>query len=134
MTKYSDNYSDTSRSSRQFKRDDVPADEAGLIVNNSQSLKYKAAIARKTETAMNVNNVVNSSVKKHKNSRSIKTFKQFLEITRNLIKDCILLSAENSAKFEITDANFHVSIIILSTKDNVNLTKQLRDGFRRSVY
>ena len=97
-------------------------------------MKYKAAIARKTENAMNVNNVVNSSVKKHKNSRSIKTFKQFLEITRNLIKDCILLSAENSAKFEITDANFHVSIIILSTKDNVNLTKQLRDGFRRSVY
>ena len=83
---------------------------------------------------MNVNKVVNSSVKKHKTSRSIKTFKQFLEITRNLIKDCILLSAKNSAKFEITDANFHVPIITLSTKDNVNLTKQLKDEFKRSVY
>ena len=134
MTKYNDNYSDTSRSSRQFKRDDVPTDEAGLIANNSQSFKYKAAIARKTGNAMNVNNVVNSSVKKHKTSRSIKTFKQFLEITRNLIKDCILLSAKNSAKFEITDANFHVPIITLSTKDNVNLTKQLKDKFKRSVY
>ena len=32
-------------------------------------------------------------------------------------------SAENSAKFEITDA-----------KDSVNLTKQLSEGFKRSVY
>ena len=32
------------------------------------------------------------------------------------------------------DANLHVSIVTLSTKDNVNLTKQLSDGFKRSVY
>ena len=28
----------------------------------------------------------------------------------------------------------HVSIVIVSTKDNVNLTKQLSDGFKRPVY
>ena len=52
----------------------------------------------------------------------------------NWIEDCILSSAENSAKFEITDAKLHVLIVILSTKDSVNLTKQLNEGFKRSVY
>ena len=32
------------------------------------------------------------------------------------------------------DTKLHVLIVILSTKDNVNLTKQLNDGFKRSVY
>ena len=40
----------------------------------------------------------------------------------------------NSSKFEITDAKLHVPIITLSTKDSVNLTKQLSEGFKRSVY
>ena len=42
--------------------------------------------------------------------------------------------AMNSAKFKITDPKLHVPIVTLSTKDNVNLTKQLSDGFKRSVY
>ena len=32
------------------------------------------------------------------------------------------------------DAKLHVPIITLSTKDNVNLIKQLGDGVKRSVY
>ena len=32
------------------------------------------------------------------------------------------------------DAKLHVLIVTLSTKDNVNLTKQISDGFKRSVY
>ena len=52
----------------------------------------------------------------------------------NWIEFCILSSAGNSAKFEITDAKLHVPIVTLSTKDSVNLTKQLSEGFKRSVY
>ena len=40
----------------------------------------------------------------------------------------------NYPKFEITDAKLHVSIVTLYTKDRVNLTKQLSEGFKRSVY
>ena len=36
--------------------------------------------------------------------------------------------------FEITTTKLYVSILTLSTKDSVNLTKQLNDGFKRSVY
>ena len=51
----------------------------------------------------------------------------------NWIEDCILSSSGDSAKFEITDAKLHVPIVTLSTKDSVNLTKQLSEGFKRSV-
>ena len=43
-------------------------------------------------------------------------------------------SDENSAKFEITDAKLNVPIVNLTTKDSVNLTKQLRERFKRSIY
>ena len=46
----------------------------------------------------------------------------------------ILSSDWNSTKFKIMDAKLHVPIVTLSTKDNVNLTKKLSDGFKRSVY
>ena len=52
----------------------------------------------------------------------------------NWIENCILSSAGNSAKFEITDAKLHVIIVTLSTKNNVNRKKQLSEGFKRSVY
>ena len=37
LIEYSDNYWDTSGSLWHFKRDEVPANNADLIVNNSQS-------------------------------------------------------------------------------------------------
>ena len=43
-------------------------------------------------------------------------------------------SGGNSPKFKIRDAKLHVPIVTLSTKDDVNLTKRLSDGFKRSVY
>ena len=47
----------------------------------------------------------------------------------NWIEDCFLSSAGNSVKFNIIDAKLYVPIVTLFTKDNVNLTKQLSDGF-----
>ena len=72
LIEYNDNYSDTSGSLWQFKRDEVAADNVDLTIANSQSFNYQAALVRKTKDA--VNNT-NSSVKKHKNSYSIKVFK-----------------------------------------------------------
>ena len=36
--------------------------------------------------------------------------------------------------FKITSTKLYFPIVTLSTKDNVNLTKQLNEGFKRSVY
>ena len=38
------------------------------------------------------------------------------------------------ATFQITSAKLYVPVVTLSTKDNVNLTKQLGEGFKTSVY
>ena len=43
-------------------------------------------------------------------------------------------SVGDFSKFEITDAKLHVHIVTSSTKNSVNLTKQLSKGFKRSVY
>ena len=45
----------------------------------------------------------------------------------------IMLIIEKTT-FKITSTQLYVSIVTLSTKDNVNLTKQLNEGFKRSVY
>ena len=56
LIEYSDNYSDTSGSLWQFKKDQVPANNVDLTVDNSQSFKYKAALLGKT--AANTNSSV----------------------------------------------------------------------------
>ena len=57
-----------------------------------------------------------------------------IHLELNWIEDSILSSAGDSAKIKITDAKLHVPIDTLSTKDNINLAKQLSNGFKRSVY
>ena len=59
-----------------------------------------------------------------------------LELTWN--KNCVLCSNvtsnNNRVTFMITDTKLYVPIVTLSTKDNTNLTKQLNEGFKRTVY
>ena len=56
MIEYSDNYSGTSGGLWQFKRDELPANNANLSINNSQSFKYKMALLGKTANAVNNTN------------------------------------------------------------------------------
>ena len=55
-----------------------------------------------------------------------------LELSR--IENYILSSDEDYTEFKITEAKLYVPIVTLSAKDNVNLTKQLSEGLKRSVY
>ena len=142
MIDYSNNYSDTSGSLWQFKRDEVPDNNADLIVNDSQSFKYKAVLLGKTanhdDGKRSVKDVKVVVPLKYLSNfwRSLEmpliNCKAYLEL--NWIEACILRSAGNSAKFERTGAKLHFPIITLSTKDSLNLTKQLSEGFKRSVY
>ena len=114
-----------------------------MSIDNSKSFKYKAALVGKTADA--VNNTNNSL----KNTKIVVPLKYLNNIWRSLempltnwkiylesnwIEDRTLSSTADSAKFKIIDAKLHVPIVTLSTKDNVNLTKQLSGGFKRSVY
>ena len=143
LIEYSNNYSDTSGSLWQFKRDEIPANNADLTIDNCESFKYKAALLGKTSDV--VNNT-NSSVKEAKIvvplkylsnfwrslEMPLKNCKVYLEL--NWIEDCILSSSGDSFKLVITDAKLHVPIVTLSSKDSANLTKQLNEGFKRSIY
>ena len=42
--------------------------------------------------------------------------------------------SNREATFKITSTKLYVPIVTLLTKDNVNLTKQLHEGFKRSVH
>ena len=43
-------------------------------------------------------------------------------------------SIAGATTFKITSTKLYVPIVTLSTKDNVNLTKQSNEGFKMSVY
>ena len=142
LIEYSDNYSDTSGSPWQSKRDEVSADNADLTIDNSQSFKYKVALVGKTANHTNGKSFVKGT-KIVLRLKYLNNFWRSLEVPLinckvhlelNWIEDCILSSAGNSAKFEITDGKLHVLIVTFSTKDSVNLTKQLSEGFKRFVY
>ena len=111
-------------------------------VFNAESFKYKAPLVRKTAYAA----AGNSFVKKTKIFVQLKYLsniwrslevplincKTHLEL--NCTEECILSSAGDSEKFKIADTKLHVPIATLTTKDNLNLAKQLSFEFKRSVY
>ena len=143
LIEYSGNYSDTSGSLWHFKRDEVPANNADLAINNSQSFKYKAALSGKTANAIGG---TDSSVKDAKIVVSLSYLSNFWRSSEmqlinckvyyelNWIEECILFSAGDTAKFAIIDVKLHVPIVNLTTKDSANLTKQLNKGLKRPVY
>ena len=73
---------------------------------------------------------------------SLINFKIHLELNWN--NNCVMYGADTYAggdnlnkretAFKITSIKLYVPIVTLSTNDNVNLTKQLNEGFKRSVY
>ena len=110
-----------------------------MTIDNSESFKYKAALVGKTANYNGPNSFVKDT--KIVPLKYLSNFWRSLEMSLinckvhlelNWIEDCILSSDGNSAKFEIADAKLHVPIVSLSTKDSINLTKQLSEGFQRS--
>ena len=146
LIEYSNNYSDTPGTLWKFKRDEVLANNADLTINNSQSFKYKAALVEETANNSNGKNYVKDTkivvpleyLSNFWRSLEMPLINCKFHLELNWIKDCILFhcipSAGNFAECEIINAALHVAIVTLSTKNSVNLTKQLSKGFKRSVY
>ena len=109
LIEYSGNYSNTSGSLWQFRRDEVPDNNANLNVNNFQSFKYKAAFVEKTVNAAGGNSFV-------KNTKLVVPLKYLSNFWRSLemslinckvhlqlnwIENCILSSDGGSTKFKM---------------------------------
>ena len=104
-----------------------------MTIDNSESFKHKAAIGKSSVKDTTID-VPLKYLSNFWRSLEILLINCKAHLELNWIEDCILSSSGDSAKFEITDAKLHVPIVTLSTKDSVNLTKQLSKGFKRSVY
>ena len=140
LLEYSDNYQDSTGSLYQFKRDESPDNNAD-VANNTSSLVYKSKLISGTDDN-NVNNIKLVVPLKYVSSffRSLEmplvNCKIDLELTWH--KDCIVSSVNASAgqvvSFLITNTKLYVPVVTLSTKDNNNLTKQLNDGFKRTIH
>ena len=156
LIEYLDNYADSSRSLYQFKRDESPMNDAGnpnkVALDNSASFKYKATLLGKATDA-------DGSDRSLKNTKIVVSLKylsnSFMSLEMPLINckiqlelnwnnNCVMYVADTYAggdntnnretTFKITSTTLYVQVVTLSTKDNVNLAKQLNEGFKRSVY
>ena len=140
IIEYSNNYSDTSGSLWDFKRDEIVNNADVTNDDNAHSFKYKASIIGITE-----NNGTKNGVKTAVPLKYFSTFWRSLEmllinykveLSLNWIEDCVLTTAANANKgiFKITDAKLYVPIVTFSAEDNAKLSQLLSEGFKRSIY
>ena len=138
LIEYSDNYSDTSGSLWQFKRDEIINNADVTNDNNAPSFKYKANLIGNTE-----NNGTKNEVKIAVPLKYLSNFWRSLEmplinckveLSLKWDKNCILSSEDGNSVFAITDTKLYVPIVTLSAEDNVKLSKLLGEGFKRPIY
>ena len=142
LIEYSDNYSDTSGSLWQFKRDEPNMNNrnpSNVATVDSSSFKYKSTFFKSLRAADNglfKDVKIAVPLKYLSNSwRSLEmpliNCKTHLEL--NWTKDCIMSTIADTT-FKITKTKLHIPIVTLSSKDNVKLVKLLEEGFKRPVY
>ena len=136
LIEYSDNYSDTSSSLWQFKRDEIEGDvdltiDVQHIPNNSSSFKYKSSFITNRNGVKIV--VPLKYLSNFWRSLEMPLINCKVELSLKWYERC-LLTVANTATFKITDAKLYVPIVTLKTEDNTKLSKLLSKGFKRSVY
>ena len=137
LFEYSDNYSDTSGSLRQFKRDEIINNADVTDDNNASSFKYKANLIDDTENHGTKNGIKIAVPLKYLSNfwRSLEMPLINCKFERSLkwYERC-LLTVANTATFKKTDVKLYVPIVTLSIQDNSTLSKLLNEGFKRSIY
>ena len=145
----SDNYSDTSGSLWQFKRDEITNNADVANDNNASSFKYKSSLIGNTGNSGTKNGVKIAVPLKYLSNfwRSLEMplINCKVELSLKWIENCVLTTAAigananattgaDNATFTITDTKLYVPIVTLSAEDNAKLSKLLSERFRRSVY
>ena len=127
LIEYSNNYSDTSKSLWQFKRDKIEGNN-DLTVDNQSSFKYQSNIIGNLELAGKRNNIKIVVPLKYLSNfwRSLEMplINCKVELSLGWYKKCILSSAGNSAAFAITDAKRYVPIVSKGQCEIIKTVKQ----------
>ena len=140
MLKYSENYSDTSGSLWNFKKDEIEGD-VDLTIDEASSFKYKANLIGNT--------VTDGANRKKENVKIAVPLKYLINFWRSLemplinckvklslgwYEECILSNEGNAATFTITDAKLYVPVVTSRTEENTKLSKLPSEGFKRPIY
>ena len=142
LIEYSDNYQDSSATLYQYKRNDLPEDDAvaDLTADNSSSFKYKVILLGNPVLD---GNITKRSVKVIVPLKYLSNFFRSLEmplinckIKSNLTwkKECVLSNQDGAAVFIINDTKMYVPVVTLSKEDNKDFIEQQNKGFQRSIY
>ena len=139
LIEYSDNYSKTSESLQEYRKD-IPAVNNTVDIgdfngaNATDSLNFKAKITGQTE----INNVEIMVLLKYLCNfwRTLEMPLINCEVNFFLIwsANCVYNNVVNQgATFEITETNLYVPVVTLSTQDNAKLLSQLKSDFKRTI-
>ena len=135
LLEYYDNYADSSRSLYQFKRDEqnINADRnlSNATTRDSSSFNYKSNLLRRPDTTGVLRNA--KILRNFFRSLEMPLINCKIHLELNWRNNCVIFIIGNTT-FQITSIKLYVPIVTLSNKDNVNLTKQLNEGFKRPAY
>ena len=131
LIEYSDNYSDTSGSLWDFKRDEIVNNANVTNDNNASSFKYKAKTnGTKKGVKIAVPLIYLSNFWR---SLEMPLINCRVELSLRWIENCVLTTAAigtnanatgaDRATFKITDAKLYVPVVSLSAEDNARLAK-----------
>ena len=142
LIEYSNNYSDTSGSLWQFKRDKQNMNNgnpADVITADSSPFKYKSSFLKILRAG---DNGVFKCIKIAVPQKYLINFWKSLEmplinckihLELNWTKDCVMSTIADTT-FKITNTKLYIPIVTLSSKGHVKLVKLLEKGFKRPVY
>ena len=141
LLEYSDNYADSSGILWQFKGDEQNMNGnniADVSTADSSSFKYKSSLLRTPKATGALENakivVPLKYLSNFFRSLEMPLINCKIHLKSNWTKNCVMSSAAGITTIQITITKLYVPIVTLSIEDNVNLTKQLNEGFKRSVY
>ena len=112
---------------------------ANVTTANSSPFKYKSSFFKPPTDS---NNGVFKNFKIAAPLKYLSNFWRSLEmplinceihLELNWTKDCVM-SIIADRTFNITNTKLYVPIVTLSSQDNVKLSKQINEGFKRPVY
>ena len=153
LIEYSDNPADSSGSLWQFKRDEQNMTNAGnpdnVTAGDSSSFKYKSRLLEdlnSRDIAANANPNIADAHRVFTNAKIVVPLKHLSNFFRSLeiplinckihldltwAENCLMSNIAGATTFQIKSTKLYVLIVSLSTKDNINLTKQLIERFKK---
>ena len=151
LIEYSNNYSKTSGSLQQYCKEIPAVNNAGNIVdfdraNATDSFNFKTKITGQTAADNNNGNIagrvdVEIMLPLKHLSNFWRTLEMLLincevELILTWSAGCVIIYidvANQVPTFTITETNFYVPVVTLSTQDNAKLLPQLKSGFKRTI-